>query len=398
VDNYLDKEHIRICGKAVEDFVNSETTDAACLSLIPKIRKVFNFSMDFEKKAEESFPYLNNILDSLNDKQKALVELNFDIWTFDDFAEDFIMSLGSKRGYPDRDIWEALMEKMHDLKKNRDYDNKIIARIDEILINIEKSQPKFKNTPFNWKNYLSEFCEQLITHKKTSILFRECSKNISEREEENIKKVFNNEAASFQHDIYHSQQIFKIVINRFINGISLNEYEPFENIIASYDRKFSAHHVYDKNCNLIKYEHPSLSENDFLQSPPDHLKKHSYEKFKNILEKRFLEIRGEIIHPPVEEEFEAAHDILKRFCLEDYNVASYYFFVEFLKIENNYKLFNVCDNCGKYFISSSKRKQRFCSGGKCRQNYHNRRRIESGEAKEYKRKKRKEGAKESYYG
>jgi hypothetical protein len=398
VDNYLDKEHIRICGKAVEDFVNSETTDAACLSLIPKIRKVFNFSMDFEKKAEENFPYLNNILDSLNDKQKALVELNFDVWTFDSFVKDFRMSIGSKGGYPDRDIWEPLMEKIFDLEKNRDYDDKIIVRIDEILINIEKSQPKFKNTPFNWKNYLSEFCEQLITHKKTSILFRECSKNFSEIEEENFKKVLNNESVPAHHDIYHSQQVFKIVINRFINGISLNEYEPFENIIASYDRKFSAHHVYDKNCNLIKYKHPSLSENDFLQSPPDHLKKHSYEKFKNVLEKRFIEIRQEIIYPPVKEEFEAAHNILKRFCLEDYNVASYYFFVEFLKIENNYKLFNVCDNCGKYFISSSKRKQRFCSGGKCRQNYHNRRRIESGEAKEYKRKKRKEGAKESYYG
>jgi hypothetical protein len=230
------------------------------------------------------------------------------------------------------------------------------------------------------------------------ILFRECSKNISEREEENIKKVVHNEAVPAHHDIYHSQQIFKIVINRFINGISLNKYEPFENIIARYDRKFSAHHVYDKNCNLIKYEHPSLNENDFLQSPPDHLKKHSYEKFKNILEKRFIETRQERIYPPIEEEFEAAHNLLKRFCLEDYDVASYYFFVEFLKIENNYKLFNVCDNCGKYFMSSSKRKQRFCSGGKCRQNYHNRRRIESGEAKEYKRKKRKEGAKESYYG
>ncbi len=398
MDNYLDKEHIRICGKAVEDFVNSETTDAACLSLIPKIRKVFNFSMDFEKKAEESFPYLNNILDSSNDKQKALVELYFDVWTFDSFAKDFRMSLGLWGGYPDRGIWETLMEKTNDLIKNRDYDDKIIVRIDEILINIEKSQPKFKNTFFNWKNYLSEFCEQLITHKKTSILFRECSKNISEREEENIKKVVHNEAVPAHHDIYHSQQIFKIVINRFINGISLNKYEPFENIIARYDRKFSAHHVYDKNCNLIKYEHPSLNENDFLQSPPDHLKKHSYEKFKNILEKRFIETRQERIYPPIKEEFEAAHNLLKRFCLEDYDVASYYFFVEFLKIENNYKLFNVCDNCGKYFMSSSKRKQRFCSGGKCRQNYHNRRRIESGEAKEYKRKKRKEGAKESYYG
>jgi len=397
--NHLDKEDIKICGKAVEDFINSETTDIACLSLIPKIQKIFNFSVDFEKKAKESFPYLNNILDSVNEKHWTLVGLYFDIWTFDKFADDFRMLLSSKARFYNHIvnyslILETLFKGIHDLTKNREYNSN---KIDEILFNIEKLRPEFKNTPFDWKNYLNEFCEQLITVKKTMILFREYSKNISEKDKEKIIKVTSNEAFATHHDIYHTQQILKIIINRFINDISLNEYEPFENIIVRYDRKFSTHHVHDKTC-IRKIEHQSMNENDFLQSPPDHLKKHSYEKYKKILENQIWERRKEKISPPEEEEFEFAHIMLKRFCLEDYNVTSYYFFVEFLKKENNYKLFNVCDYCEKYFISSSKRKQRFCSGGKCRQNYHNRRRIESGEAKEYKRRKRKEGAKESYYG
>jgi hypothetical protein len=68
-----------------------------------------------------------------------------------------------------------------------------------------------------------------------------------------------------------------------------------------------------------------------------------------------------------------------------------------LKTARSARLMQRCDNCEKYFIAKTTRTQRFC-GDTCRQAWHNRRRIESGEAKEYKRKKRREGAKESYYG
>ena len=68
------------------------------------------------------------------------------------------------------------------------------------------------------------------------------------------------------------------------------------------------------------------------------------------------------------------------------------------KQPENKILIRQCDECEKYFISKTVRKQRFCPGNKCRMSYHNRKRIRSGEAKEYKRKKRKEGARESYYG
>jgi len=346
LDKYLDKEHIKICGQAVEDFVNSETTDTACLSLIPKTKKVFDFSIDFEKKAKESFPYLNNILDSLNDKQRVFVESYFDVWTFDNFVDDYITSLGTKAHFNKIDkgskIFQTLRKEIHDLKYNRDYNSK---KFDEIIIIIKKAQPKLKNTHFDWKNYIGEFCEQLITRKKTNILYRKYSKNISERAKENIKKVLNNEAFTTHHDIYHSQQIFKIIINRLVNDISLNEYAPFEDIIARYDSNFSAQLVYDNNYKL-KYEHLSMSENDFLQSPPDHLKKHSYEKFKNILEKQW----EQKIYSS-EENVESIHNRFKGNCLDSYKVASYYFFVEFLKKDGNARLFHLCEKCGKYFVA-----------------------------------------------
>lgn len=73
-----------------------------------------------------------------------------------------------------------------------------------------------------------------------------------------------------------------------------------------------------------------------------------------------------------------------------------YSLLEFL-LHNDRRKLNYCEECHKFYISKSVRKQRFCSK-KCRLTWHNRIRIESGEHRDYKRKKRKEGAKESYYG
>ena len=56
-----------------------------------------------------------------------------------------------------------------------------------------------------------------------------------------------------------------------------------------------------------------------------------------------------------------------------------------------------CEECKRFYISKTRRERKFCSD-KCRLKLHNRERIKSGEHAAYKRKKRKEGAKESYYG
>ena len=72
--------------------------------------------------------------------------------------------------------------------------------------------------------------------------------------------------------------------------------------------------------------------------------------------------------------------------------------------ERNVRLLNKCENekCRQYFFAKRAKKKgeggnRFCSD-KCRLDFHNRKRIESGEHAAYKRRKRKEGAPESYYG
>ena len=70
---------------------------------------------------------------------------------------------------------------------------------------------------------------------------------------------------------------------------------------------------------------------------------------------------------------------------------------KFLISKENVKLIRKCMNCRKFYLAKTARPSKFCSSN-CRLAWHNRKRIKSGEARKYKAKKRREGAKESYYG
>lgn len=87
-------------------------------------------------------------------------------------------------------------------------------------------------------------------------------------------------------------------------------------------------------------------------------------------------------------------DSFRRIFLEQF-VA--YSLTEFLLKHDRRKL-RRCEECNEFYISNTlKKEQRFCQR-KCRQDWNNRERIKSGKAREYKARKRKEGARESYYG
>jgi hypothetical protein len=73
-----------------------------------------------------------------------------------------------------------------------------------------------------------------------------------------------------------------------------------------------------------------------------------------------------------------------------YLTVAVYCLVVFAKPLETIKLLHKCEECQGYYIAESKRKQRFCSE-KCHNDWHNRKRIESGKAREYKRKRRAEG-------
>jgi hypothetical protein len=94
--------------------------------------------------------------------------------------------------------------------------------------------------------------------------------------------------------------------------------------------------------------------------------------------------------------------VLPELSFEDYyNQPVSYCLIEFMKDSQNVKHLKQCSKCNNVFIRDTLRIERtgryFCSD-KCRLNFHNEINIKSGKHAEYKRKKRKEGAKESYYG
>jgi len=78
------------------------------------------------------------------------------------------------------------------------------------------------------------------------------------------------------------------------------------------------------------------------------------------------------------------------FDVASYNLSAFLLF-------NKRDKLNCCKKCNRFYISKTIRPSKYCSD-KCRLSYHNQERIKSGKAKEYKRKKRREGAKPSYYG
>ena len=103
-----------------------------------------------------------------------------------------------------------------------------------------------------------------------------------------------------------------------------------------------------------------------------------------------LQADGEIGESPVDFGKEIAFDDLLTYCV-----------ITFLREPKNRLLVYKCENkeCWNYHIKKTKRKSRFCSD-ECRYQDSNRRRIDSGEHREYKARKKLEvgGAKPSYHG
>ncbi|SHK89525.1 hypothetical protein SAMN02745216_04267 [Desulfatibacillum alkenivorans DSM 16219] len=67
-----------------------------------------------------------------------------------------------------------------------------------------------------------------------------------------------------------------------------------------------------------------------------------------------------------------------------------YLVIEFFRIKRHKELIGICSSCNKYHLYKQKGNHKFCSN-KCRNKYHGDKRIASGKAAEYKRKRRAQG-------
>jgi hypothetical protein len=369
LDRNYAKKRIDLCGDAVVDFINADSTDEACLSLIPKIQIEYGFSSNFTKNARNTFPFLEHITDDLQQWQKRIIDLHFNYWAEESLIEEAVWNLMLL-------FWEYDFSKDKLILQN-ELDGKLVRiPLKDVDKNFNKIEKKIINScPENalaepWKNTLQgfELYDHISKMRMFAKLISKAGDDISIEQEKEIRSLLKNDLLRAHSEIHYRQVIIKIIINRAIYGVRLDRYGPLNHLIDSYERSISLTIEILPDGNL---------------------------QFKDPVQRK--EFFTQYYKPPTEQDENRNYFMVGAKNLDAYISAIYHFFVEFLKPFNNINRFHHCKNCNKYFISQTKRKAIFCSK-KCRQDWHNKERIKSGEHAKYKRKKRMEGAKESYYG
>jgi hypothetical protein len=372
------KKRIDLCKNAIVDFINADSTDEACLSLIPKIQIEYKFSTNFTINAHNKFPFLGHIFETIEEDLhpwlRRLIDLHFKYWAELDLIEYAIDRLSLRVGKYDSRNDKLILWKEIDSKE-------VSISLRNIDKNYKKIENRIKNScgiPLPWKNRIVELWENnqegfelydhIINLRKYANQISKIPGPISVAQEKVAHYLLENKLLLAHSSVYLKQVILKKVFDRAIRGIRLDGYSPFTGMIISYQESFgpSVEVLPDGN---LKFDKPIRWEESFT----------------------------EYYEPPPKQDDNRNYYSVGAKKLEAYISAINYFLVEFLRPYNNVSRFHCCKNCDKYFISSTKRKAAFCSK-KCRQGWHNKERIRSGEHAKYKRKKRLEGAKESYYG
>ncbi|MFC1880960.1 hypothetical protein ACFL2S_05605 [Thermodesulfobacteriota bacterium] len=357
MSNYIVREHSRRCGQIIMNFVNAKFTDEACHQLIAGIQQVYNVSSDFSEKAIKAFPNIDEFLSSLTKQERTLFNYFWKEENLIDSVHEELYSLNYE--YEDHDcqkrtltFWEItwrddLLEGDNDFITNRA--GPITKRIDEL------NEPNGESMP-------QEILKKIRNLLEIGIKIQKLKDRILEKRYCEIKtqSEYYGKCSSVYESISYRRNKLKKILNDIVKGKALSKNKLFDKFLDSYDF-FCPQYIEINSDDTLVYNSHFFKEAQFLN-----------------LDSGPNEMNVDWPRP--------------------YHAVILYFFFEFLKISENKKLIHKCDECEKFFISKTARKQRFCPGNKCRLSYHNRKRIRSGEAKEYKRKKRKEGAKGSYYG
>ena len=363
------KKHIDMCGDAVIEFMNANSTDEACLSLIPKIQSEYGFTPEFIQNAHHSFPFLDHIADDLSKWKREIISLQFLYWSELSLIERSVWNLMLLLDEYDFKNDRLIFRKELDYKKVRislHNVNKKFSFIEKKITNSCSDKPLVEN----WKNTQQgyELYDHICNARKWAKLISLVNEDTSTDQESEMSRLLENELLLAHSNIQYKQLALRYIFNRTINKIRLDYFSPFTDMIDGHKKPLSKHFEILPEGNL-KLMGPINRENFFT----------GYYK------------------PPAEQDIDRSYFSMGADILNQYMSAIDYFMVEFITPFNNISRFHICKNCNKYFISRTKRKTKFCSK-KCRQSWNNKERIKSGEHAAYKRKKRLEGAKESYYG
>jgi hypothetical protein len=352
------KEKISKYGKLVCDFANAQTTDDVLISFFDNLQSAFKFSKSFTKKALKQFPTKKIITEKLTVKEKELLEI---LWQRNKALKS--CNTATNHLYFDTDKYYPINSTFQFIQKTyytgipdpkQDYfpldisisEKEIEAYIEERIeyhreyFDIEDT---FKKNLLNKLNKLAKLYHQV-----------EDMKSGATKRFLKIEKMAGTYLENYLlHDyVRENQEFLKSILSQIIKLDDAYKTDAFKDILELYNKIEQKTYI-DKQKNQIMKEDAFIESNYFDYAA------------SFVLEK--------IFKLPVS------------YCL-----------VELLKEKENIGKIKNCNKCNKYFIEIRKGRKQYCTD-KCRLDYHNRIRIDSGEHAAYVSKKRKEGAKPSYY-
>jgi len=358
-------EAIKLYGLPLINFIKYESQSDAYFALLESVQRIFNYSDGFIYRVKKQFPkplnkhekayisLFNSKFELIEDIKNLLYNENLSISNYDVEKEEFILFEFSEYhddefhydcGYQGEFVFTLKgKENKRGFSCQKEFIEKanILIKLDKKISYIQSNWHDINITKLGTKGHL-----KLLKHSIPTYYFPKLSSTIHCLIKECQKSLKQTLMSLLDRD--------NIKRNKTVLSVFIRTYNTFKPILIVNDN------------GTINKASPNFPESAF------------------IINEVFYSGGGAVPETMILE-FPAFYAIS-------------FFLINFLMLPNSTNLINQCHECDDIYIEIKKTKnRRFCSTN-CRQKYHNRKRIESGEAKEYKRRKRKEGARASYYG
>ena len=343
--NFTDKENLKIYGQIVEDFVNSQDSDEAYLSIIQGIPKAFNFSSDFTEKALKHFPSLKRIASNLNEnlseKEMELLKLYPKYYGYRGLIAAQIHRLMLDfEGYDHEKgkfvVFSEIDPEGKDIYIDINFDEKNKRKFLEQFEKYKPSESLFKL----WQKDNQELLETVKKYRELSLKINELSKAISEVGHSKFKKIYECKCIEGHDKIMFLQKTLQIILKKIMKRKSLNKSIYINDILEIYNDRYKKYLVIDSD-DTFSYQTRFPEEEKYIRS------------FDIIEENEERLASGEFEGDKSWERYWKSNpnDQIKARHLNMYHYDFIFIFIEFMRLSNQKNLANICNMCSKFFIS-----------------------------------------------
>lgn len=403
---------LKLCGHFLVTFANEKTIYKSIDASIPIIQKIFNFDSKFVEKARranlsidfdrfnfdalegETLDLLISEVDLIEYIQTLLIQLRLNLIDFDIY----------KRMVFFRDATAGVHTEMAKCLEIQ-YEDTITNKINKVTRYVSLEKKRIWGTTIRDKKIFEtsiDDIEPFFKERLRSINSSKTKNQVPKYFQENLTKFISKTEKLFKlrAQVYERFNKHPYVKEKFTNlrdfptlNLELefrkckNDLIDLLNLIVGGGKLYDSR-TCDRFISGIEYVMPKpiLQPDDVLENvvtvvTEDHFYSNKYAS--GVLANN----DGHIVSKLATFDLHVPYWNTICYCLAE--ILQYY----------DYKAhFGQCDSCDNFYFSETKRKNRKYCSNYCKSTYHNTKRIESGEAARYKREKRAQGAKESYYG